>query len=383
MSNNVIDLRAATRQEAQTQVPAPGAIEPIYDKSLASVAALVYEANADNNALAAKVHAANHGLAERVNVIDGRMTWLAEECRRRYAEWQSHEQQASHVSFIGPLGLYVVMLFTILGEWKLAATALAGLQFEDWETYLAAGGLVGVALLLTKGVAFGLRWLACQRLQQRPLNVFEVIMVLATFATLVAMLMGMNEARVGYSQADKDSGGAGVSDVTTSGLALLQGALYTAQITIFWFLTGPNMLADRARLNFEAAKKRLVALHSSRSRLAAQLNRNVNVLHEQWARNINTTSQFLAHYLRELHVHGKVLPEGVRAEIRADWFDPVPARVWAVVDPVPALIQDLVAGVPPVPHAATPTSAPESAVAVAPKVAAEPPKGQALPLARP
>lgn len=326
---------------------APATPVPVRDKVAARMAFIVKQTNAENADDEETTHKKNTSLIEQVNHLDAQMMPLATEAEKRGQEWKSHDNQASDVPFVGKKILTVVLVATVLGELVLSATALQGLGVSDIETYVMAFGTVAAAVFGVKAIAHGMRWLPT-RLGQKPLAYFEIAMLVLSLVGLIGILWGMSEARVGYSAADHGSGGKGLSESTTHGLAWLQGAMYAVQIAVFYFLAGPNMVADRARVNYEKAHKKLTDLHAKRAKFASRLNENVLRLAARHDARVQRASQLCADWLSDMHIQGKgewfAPGSGVETEIRQDWFEIVNSRLCQPVDAPPLWVQQVLQG---------------------------------------
>lgn len=364
MSAEVIQFGDA-RSDLRASSGTAKAPHKLKDKVPALTGSLVTQTNAENLQYESKLHKQNHALVEKINVFTRPMVAYAEEARARWTEWCSYEQQVTHEPFISRFWQYALTAITVVGEGVLAATAMAGLRLSDIETYIMSGGVVGVGFASTKALAHSLRWLIAERHKTPLLRWAEVAMIVVGISALVGMLWGLSAARVAYSAADAQSGGQAMSDVTSTGLTLLQCALYIGQIFVFWALAGPNMLAERARLNYVKARKQLTKLHTKRAKLAAQLNENVNRFRAKWEENIELARQFMGNYYRELAIHGKAIPDEVSIELRVDWFDQPSSRISPPVDAVPELVQQLVNGLPPSPMGAIASTAPTTTALLA------------------
>lgn len=343
MNSNVIPLKPDTVNQVTAPTTSPA---EYHDTVTAFVGAAVHQTDAENREYERRFHKRATSLVEQINALTRPMVAKAEECAARWAEWTDTHRQATHLPFLGKVLLIVVLTITVFGEWILAATALQGLRLDDLETYLMALGVVGVGFACTKGIATICRWLVAEHWTTPLKRTVDLIgIALGTFF-LGMLIYGMTEARVAYADLDKVTGGQGISGATSHGLNLLQGALYALQVFIFWALASPDPKGQRARVNYEQARKALDKLHAKRVKLASKLNYEVNDLHAKCEANISLAGQLVSHYYRELAIFGKALPGDVSTEFRRDWFLPVSDRVSTPVDAIPETVQQVLAGQP-------------------------------------
>lgn len=341
MEAKVIPINAEPQESAAAQQ----SLE-VHDVVPAFVGAAVHQTNAENFELEQRFHKRAVAYVERINQLTPRMVGKAEEAAARWAEWTETERQATHLPFVGKLLLVSLLIITIFGEWILAATALKGMRLDDAETYIMALGVVGVGFCATKGMAWLLRWLIAEHWSKPLFRTMDLIMLVVGVVFLSVLIWGMTEARVAYSEADKGTGGAGLSAATTHGLNLLQAAFYALQVFVFWALASPDPKGERARKNYVAARSALTKLHGQRTKLASILNLEANDVRAKAAASIERACQFVSHYYRELSIHGKTLPSNVSSELRHDWFLSPSDRISGAVDEMPEVVHSVLSANP-------------------------------------
>lgn len=325
--------QATPPDQAQEQTDTVSAVDARY----------VGQTNSTNLALEQTTHQQIMGLPEKINTLTVPMQKKADETQAREAEFKQADQQATHVPFIAKWLLQTLMLLIFLGEWKLAATVLEGMNLATWETYLMSASFVGVAFAVTKAVAHGARWLVSEHHKTPGEKWANVFFLVGGLVVLAVMVYAMSEARVVYGAAENSLGTASMNDRTAHGLTLLSAVLYFGQIVVFWFLQGSNPKADRARVNYERALKELRAMHKQRAQLASKLNLHVNKARAKFEENIEDARADMAEYRRCFVNAGGTWPANACQEIRRDWFNAPSDRLSPPVDAMPPLVQDILA----------------------------------------
>ena len=292
-----------------------------------------------------RFHKEAKGLVEGINQIDRTVAPLATEARTRETVWKAHDEQASHVPVVRAALCNALSAVIFAAELVLAATTFRGLGLDELEIYITAFGSVGVAFLLTKIIASGLRWQP-HRHDEPGKKTQEAWMIGASAVFLLLMLVGMGLARITFSAAEAAaSGNEGISNVALWGFAALQAGLYFAQIGVFYFLLPANPVAYLARTNYLAANRRLQAALQRRTAQATQLNYLSNRLRAERDRRVEDAKQMMVMYVGALHRLDKgALLHGLETCLRDDWFRPVASRIAAAVDAAPQDVQELVTG---------------------------------------
>ena len=309
-------------------------------------AKVVSQANEALLASEERFHKEAKGLVEGINQIDRVIARLATEAGTREAVWKAHDEQASHVPLLRAVLCNVLNVGIFAAELVLAATTFRGLGMDEVEIYVAAVGSVGVAFLLTKIIAGGLRWQP-HRHDEPAKKAQEAWMIGFAMLTLVLMLVGMGFARVTFAAAEAATGGAAVSDIALWGFAALQAGLYFAQVAVFYFLLPANPVAHLARSNYLAANRRLQVALQRRVSLATQLNYLGNRLRAERDRRVEDAKQIMLQYVGALHRLDKgSMLQGMETTLRDDWFRPVSLRVPESVDAAPEDVRELIGSTP-------------------------------------
>lgn len=334
--NNVIAMptqSAKKRHKHDASTPVSG-----HTKVFPFAADAVGQINEQNRQLAKSVFQKATGFVEAINVIDQDLVPQAVEAVRNFRIWAGFGEYATHRTFISTMLFFAINILIVIGETILSAMTLRGVGLDDTETYIAALASVGVAFLVAKALAYALSWHHHETDPKRKTQ--AKYMAIAGAASLVVMLAGMVFARQAYADAETQAGNAGFNSVALFGLSALQFALYSCQIVIFYFYLPANPYAERARVNYCTARKKIRKLLLKRAKVASQLNVIVNSYVATHEMQVETGKRLISEYVQGVHRLGK-------SEFLADfdltlndnWFLPLSPQVPKAVDAPPDIVQ--------------------------------------------
>lgn len=301
------------------------------DKVIPFVADAVSQANEKSLEAEVKLHADNKGLVETLNVLNDSCISLQAEAKSHENEWSKYNYVKPN-TFVNKIIFLVISIGIFIGEWLMGALNLRGLNLEDSETYIASFAVCGAGFLAAKAIASTLRELPYKENDSDKKMAWWMIGLNVFF--LVLMLVGMSFARTAAAVSSAQTGETtALSNFALFGLGLLQFALYAMQAATFWVWLPSEPLAERARLAFLKSKKRLQVALIKRSKVAAELDKNVNAFFAQFEAEKENSKRLIARYIGAIHAKGKSnLLGDMDTSVKDEWFLRPSPRVSTAVD---------------------------------------------------
>jgi hypothetical protein len=263
-------------------------------------------------------------LSEKAAHIEAQIRDVRRDAAPAGKRWQ--ESGADHERRFSLLLIWVAIIVASAAELVTAYPLFRALQLVDWHNYIAAAGVVAVAVLASKSIAVGAH--TYTEHAQSPAKRRLVAIALALgLTTLAALLVGMYYVRVGWDVNQSASG----SSETLSGSALwgltsIQFALVVAQTVALFYLLPSNPAADRARRQWRDAQQQVAKL--TRRLLTVNGRRNT-LIRLHWAHRREIVAQCfhnIFEYQRALNRYStakaKNLFEGFDSRADDRWFPP-------------------------------------------------------------
>jgi hypothetical protein len=263
-------------------------------------------------------------LAEKAAHIEAQIRDTRRDAAPAGKRWQ--ESGADHERRFSLLLIWVAIIVASAAELVTAYPLFRALQLVDWHNYIAAAGVVAVAVLASKSIAVGAHTYTEHAQSPAKRRLVAIALVLG-LTTLAALLVGMYYVRVGWDVNQSASG----SSETLSGSALwgltsIQFALVVAQTVALFYLLPSNPAADRARRQWLDAQQRVAKL--TRRLLTVNGRRNT-LIRLHWAHRHEAVAHCfhnIFEYQRALNRYStaksKNLFEGFDSRCDDRWFPP-------------------------------------------------------------
>lgn len=271
-----------------------------------------------------RTHRALEGLREQVVQVDAALQQELLDAAQARQAWHDHGAPVPK-PFLPDWVVIALLLVVSAGECLLAASAFRGLDFLDWETWIAGAGVLATSTLLCKALAYGGRGIV-HRKTGSSLRRSELAWAATGVAGVLALLLGMAGVRRMYAAAEAASGGTLLSDTAQAGLFALQLALLAAQAVAFYFLTPAQPEVEAARKAWLRSCTRTRRLRGRRARLEARFNATVGDFQSRRKAHIAYCRRIVLEYRRTLaRCKRQDMLAGVDARLREDWFMASPA----------------------------------------------------------
>lgn len=271
-----------------------------------------------------RTHRALEGLREQVAQIDAALQQEVLDAAQARLAWHNHGAPVPK-PFLPDWVVITLLLLVAAGECLLAASAFRGLDFLDWETWIAGAGVLATSTLLCKALAYGGRGIV-HREPDSSLRRSELVWMAAGITGLIALLLGMAGVRRMYAVAEAASDGTLLSDTAQAGLFALQLALLAAQAVAFYFLTPVQPEVEAARKAWLRSCVRMRRLRGRRARLEAKFNAIVGHFQSRRKAHIAYSRRIVLEYRRTLARYKRQdMLAGVDPRLREEWFMASPA----------------------------------------------------------